>query len=100
MDTLKLTTLTMLIPLGWAVSVDAYPDHLEKTGRAGNLAPQVACGITSPSPRFQDVGKQKPDHFRSDLDALLGHHQLIQRPEPHDFPTDACRLDLDHIDIN
>ncbi len=37
MNSLKLTTLTMLIPLGWAASVDAYPDHFEEVGGLGNL---------------------------------------------------------------
>ena len=100
MNSLKLTTLTMLIPLGWAVSVDAHPDHFEEVGRARALAPQVACGSSSPYVAIREDASQIPGQFRSELDALLGHHQLIQRPEPHDFPTDACRLDLDHIDIN
>ena len=46
MFTLKLTTLTMLIPLGWAVSADTYPQSHK--GSVGTLAPlpELACHIS------------------------------------------------------
>lgn len=100
MNTFKLTTLTMLIPLGWAVSVDAYPDPFKEIGPARDSLPEVTCGITSSNLELQKRARQNPNHFPSELDALFRQHDLFRHPEPRDLPTDTCGLDLDQIDLN
>lgn len=77
MNSLKLTTLTLLIPLGWAVSVDAYPDPFKEIGPARDPLPQVKRGITSSNLEFQERARQNPNLFPSELDALFRQHDLF-----------------------
>lgn len=96
MNTLKLTTLTMLIPLGWAVSVDAYPRFLEEPGVTLELAPQSTCHIEVPDLPVADASEESRSDLRVGQEPL---HSTLDTSMLH-ADRNVCRLDLNHIDIN
>ena len=100
MTTLKLTTLTMLIPLGWAVSVDAYPRFLEEPGDTLELVPQAACPAKAPGRPVRAASEESQGDLRVEQESLLSAHDTPMLHADRNAKAIVCRLDLNHIDIN
>ena len=100
MNTLKLTTLAMLIPLGWAVSVEAYPRFLEEPGDTLELAPQSTCHAEAPGRPVPEASKDSRSDLRVGQESLLSAHDTSMLHADRNAKANVCRLDLNYIDIN
>ncbi len=93
MDTLKLTTLTLLIPLGWATSVEA---HMQPLGRLA-FGPALTCHMAQSS----NAATTSQDNDAAATNAMfraIGSTSALQ--EPPSQPKDLCLLEFDPIDID
>ena len=102
MNTLKLTTLTMLIPFGWALSVDAYPRILEDTGVTLELVPLSTCHAEAPGRPFSETRGQKQENllFDGEQYPFRGRHDTSSLHADRSARANVCRLDLESQDIN
>lgn len=100
MDTLKLTALALLIPVGALVSetATAYPEPLSQTYGAGERGKSGYC--------FQDVTRL-PELAARDAGLGAASDRIIESLTPSSTsflvgfrhqPTGACRLDLNPIE--
>lgn len=94
MNNLKVTTLTMLIPLGWAVSVEAYPRFLEEPGDTLELAPQSTCPAETPGRTFPEASKDSQSDLRVGQESLLSAHDTSMLHASRNAKSKVCRLDL------
>lgn len=102
METLKLTTLVILIPVGLLISetAAAYPEAFGHTKIAGALGSEANC-FPRPAwrPGFRAQGTTSS--------ALIGHiagftgpSNTTPLPDGRDKVADTCRLDLDLIEAD
>lgn len=102
METLKLTTLTLLIPFGWLVSdsAAAYPQPLNTTLSVSGQHSKPSCAKPgSTKANFADIRDELGSYPKAleffvlpQITTLL-HHEL-------ETPPHACRLDLDLVDVD
>lgn len=99
MNTLKLTTLTMLIPVGWAVSADAYPQKVEEPGIAQEIDPSLSCRMSEPLDRTTNPQEENTAAIRQ---ALGAHGELRRRSslDDNNAQIETCWLELDHFEID
>ena len=100
MDTLRLTVLTMLIPLGWAISVDAYPQPFERSGSTLKPSQASACHIgRSPDPAAElgDGVASAINEMREAVGAIDSTAELHESRNPS---GETCRLEFDPVEID
>jgi len=96
METLKLTTLVVFIPLGWLMTeAAAYPQTLEDIHIVPNGDPKLGCIQTqSGSLGFDLMIRNQidlPDEFKS----RAARTDTTSSPRDSDVGFDACRLDIE-----
>ncbi len=96
MDTLKLTSFAMLIPLSWAISVDAYPQSLERS----NLGPALTCNTTQHPDSVSEPQEEDVAAIHEALAAIEAPTSTAEHHDSHKSPTETCGLDLDPIEID
>ena len=99
MNTLKLTALTMFIPLGWAVSADAYPQKVEETEIAQEIDPSLSCRMSEPLDRTTNPQKENTAAIQRALGAY-GELRRRTKRDVNNAQIETCWLELDHIEID
>ena len=102
METLKFTTLTLLIPLGWIMSeaAAAYPEPIQQIDTSGDRDPNSRClGIrVTPEmfslPKATEHGRPEPVVIQ-EMPAETAMH-----PQDRGSHAGTCRLDLNLIEID
>ena len=100
MNTLRLTTLTMLIPLGWAISVDAYPQTLEGSGGTPSPSQASACHIVQrlgPAAELGDKVVTATNEAREAVETLGSTTELHESRSPS---GETCRLEFAPVGID
>ena len=100
MDTLRLTTLTMLIPLGWAISVDAYPQTL--VGSDGTLKPSQAsaCHIAQRPDPAAELEDEVATAINEALKAVGTLDSTAVLHESRSPSGEICRLEFAPTEID
>ncbi|MGX9355475.1 hypothetical protein ACS3SW_10005 [Roseobacteraceae bacterium S113] len=96
MNTLKLTALAILIPLGWVISADAYPQQLER------LHPTLAstCHIGQRSAPASAPEGDDLAIIAEALRAIDAVRNTTEQPDILGSITDTCRLELGPIEVD
>ena len=102
MDTLKFTTLTLLIPFGWILSeaAAAYPEPLQQIDILGDRDPKTGCAA-----RREETEKfsvlMANEHGHPNVIAIQrAPGETIWHLQDRDSYSGTCRLDLDLIEID
>ena len=90
----------MLIPLGWAVSVDAYPRFLDEPGDTPELARQSTCHAEAAGRSVAEASEESQGDLRNGQESLHSTLDTSMFHADRNAKANACRLDLNHIDIN
>ena len=102
MDTLKLTTLTLLMPFGWIMSeaAAAYPEPLQQTDIFGERDPKTGCAARREEPKKFSV-PMATEHGHPDIIAIQrAPGETTSHLQDRDSHAGTCRLDLDRIEID
>lgn len=102
MDTLKFTTLTLLIPFGWIMSeaAAAYPERLQQIDNSSDHNPAMGCIATMVElPKVRELTAVEPN--RPDAIAIqVSPGEATTHLQDRDPYAGTCRLDLDLIEID
>ncbi len=102
MNTIRITTLTLLIPFGWSMSeaAGAYPEPLERIEMAAEFSPVLSCFVARvghPIPKAPTSGStNRPETTESHVVPS----RLARSPEDRGHQIDTCRLNLDPDEID
>ena len=96
MDTLKLTTLTLLVPLGWSISAEAYPQLVERSNSSAAATCHMPLRSTSATAREDERGAAD----KGALKALEAEQNTSDHRDTNTLNAKTCRLKLDPIEIN
>lgn len=100
MDSLRLTTLTMLIPLGWAISADAYPRQLERLGSPHTPLQASASRIAE----CPDIATKLEDDlttaFNGALEAIGFCDSRTALHGPQNPLRETCRMEFAPVEID
>lgn len=102
MDTLKFTTLTLLIPFGWIMSeaAAAYPEPHQQIDIFGDRDLKTGCAASRGEPENFSV-PQATKHARPNAIAIQGAPgETSSHLHDRDSIADTCRLNLDLIEID
>ena len=102
METLKLTTLTLLIPFGWLVSdsVAAYPQPLNATLSVSGQHSKPSCDQPgSQNASFADIRDELGSYPKALEFFVLPQVTTLLHHE-RETPPHACQLDLDLVDVD
>lgn len=98
MKNLKLTTLALLIPVGWLASeAAAYPEPVERIDNRQDSGPKLNCfHIPTSDP---DVGATPGNSAVSQesFTALVEPYDTTRPHQERDNLADICRLDLNQF---
>ncbi len=102
MDTLKSTTLTLLIPFGWIMSeaAAAYPEQPQQIDALGDHNRTMGCVATMVElPKIGELKAMEPK--RPDPMAIqVTSGEATTHLQGRDSYSDTCRMDLDLIEID
>ena len=102
MDTLKFTTLTLLIPFGWIMSeaAAAYPEPLQQIDNSGDRDPAMGCVATMVElPKVGELTAVDPKRPNAMAIRDTPGEATIHLQD-RDSYAGTCRLDLDLIEID
>ena len=102
METLKFTTLTLLIPFGWIMSeaAAAYPEPLQQIDVSGDHDLKMGCTARREKlPKIEALTAVEPK--RPDTMAIqVTPGEATTHLQDRDSYSGTCRLDLDLIEID
>lgn len=100
MDTLRLTALTMLIPLGWAISVDAHPQPLERSRSTLNPSQASTCHIVQSPDPAAELGNGVASAIIEMREAVGTIDRSTEHHESRSPSGETCRLEFAPVEID
>lgn len=100
MDTLRLTALTMLIPMGWAISANAYPQTIEGSGSTYNTSQASACHIVQSPDPAAEPGDKVATAINEAREVVGTIDSTAEFHESRSPSGETCRLEFAPLEID